>query len=330
MGQPSLERGVLLLADISGYTAYLAGAELEHAPMIASDLLNKVIGALTPLLRIGKLEGDAIFAHQGGPLTGPQLLDIVDAAYRAFRDRLRSVHTATRCSCSACGRAPELDLKLVVHYGEYIRQRIAGREELAGRDVILVHRLLKNSVVRSGSGTGYLLLTDACVEELGIDVGEAALIPHVEHYEHLGSVTVLVADLDARWQSRSGWERPNSPPLADHEAWLPAPPPTVWAHVAPGRTDECVTGLLDTLPEVVAWSPFNRLVLKFTRPDATMFQEVDLSEEGRGTRLRLLWYRGRRRPRAASWEMIGAEFADQSRRQLTELASIVGAPAPTW
>ena len=39
-----------------------------------------------------------------------------------------------------------LDVKFVVHHGEFIRQKMSGREELAGRDVILVHRLLKNDV----------------------------------------------------------------------------------------------------------------------------------------------------------------------------------------
>jgi Protein of unknown function (DUF2652) len=34
-----------------------------------------------------------------------------------------------------------LDVKFVVHHGEFIRQKMSGREELAGRDVILVHRL---------------------------------------------------------------------------------------------------------------------------------------------------------------------------------------------
>ena len=40
----------------------------------------------------------------------------------------------------------DLDFKFVVHHGEMVRQKIGAREELAGRDVILVHRLLKNTV----------------------------------------------------------------------------------------------------------------------------------------------------------------------------------------
>ena len=40
------ERGCLLLADISGYTAYLAWSELEHAQDVLADLVETVLGAL--------------------------------------------------------------------------------------------------------------------------------------------------------------------------------------------------------------------------------------------------------------------------------------------
>jgi hypothetical protein len=36
--------------------------------------------------------------------------------------------------------------RFVVHYGEMVKQKMGGREEHAGRDVIVVHRLLKNTV----------------------------------------------------------------------------------------------------------------------------------------------------------------------------------------
>ena len=42
----------------------------------------------------------------------------------------------------------DLDFKFVAHHGEMVKQKMGGREELAGRDVILVHRLLKNTVER--------------------------------------------------------------------------------------------------------------------------------------------------------------------------------------
>ena len=38
------EPAFLLIADISGYTSYLAGAELDHAQDILADLMTTVVG----------------------------------------------------------------------------------------------------------------------------------------------------------------------------------------------------------------------------------------------------------------------------------------------
>src|SRR3970040_1282285 len=57
------ERGSLVLTDISGYTSYLLGTELEHAQDVLTDLMGIVVQRLQPVLRVSKLEGDAIFAY---------------------------------------------------------------------------------------------------------------------------------------------------------------------------------------------------------------------------------------------------------------------------
>jgi hypothetical protein len=41
-----------------------------------------------------------------------------------------------------------------------VKQKMGGREELAGRDVILVHRLLKNAVSEKVGGRAYPLYSD--------------------------------------------------------------------------------------------------------------------------------------------------------------------------
>ncbi len=62
----------------------------------------------------------------------------------------------------------DLDLKFVCHHGEFIKQKMSGRDELAGRDVILVHRLLKNSVVERFGGSAYALYSDSCIQALAV------------------------------------------------------------------------------------------------------------------------------------------------------------------
>ncbi len=137
-----------LIADISGYTGYLADVELDHAQDILADLIGAVVSALRPNFRLAKLEGDAAFTFATvDRIDGSMLLDTIERCYFGFRRRRRDVRQATSCECNACARIPDLDLKFVVHHGEAIIQKVAGRQELLGSDVIVVHRLLKNEVV---------------------------------------------------------------------------------------------------------------------------------------------------------------------------------------
>ena len=58
--------GYLLLADISGYTAFLTGTELEHAQAIIHELTTLIRDRLAPPMRFVKLEGDE--PPGGGPV----------------------------------------------------------------------------------------------------------------------------------------------------------------------------------------------------------------------------------------------------------------------
>ena len=57
------ESGYLMIADLTGYTAYLSSSDLEHAPTIAGDLLETIVGRLEPPFRLAKFEGDAAFLY---------------------------------------------------------------------------------------------------------------------------------------------------------------------------------------------------------------------------------------------------------------------------
>ena len=95
------EQGFLLIADLTGYTAYLSRGELEHAPVIAGDLIETVVGRLEPPFRLAKLEGDAAFlSMEDGRADASLVIDAIEAAYLAFRRRLRSIRGATACSTS--------------------------------------------------------------------------------------------------------------------------------------------------------------------------------------------------------------------------------------
>ncbi|MDR7523281.1 MAG: DUF2652 domain-containing protein [Armatimonadota bacterium] len=229
------EQGCLVIADVSGYTGYLAGTELDHAQDLLADLIGTVVGAFQPVLRLAKLEGDAAFAYAPSDrVDGTMLLDTIEGRYFAFRRRLRDIRHATTCQCNACRMIPLLDLKFLAHDGTFIRQRIAGREELAGPDVILVHRLLKNSVTEALGVRGYAVFTPACVATIGIDPLSLGMRQHSETYEHMGNVTGYVQDPERRWREEQEHRRvvvePGDAVLVIDFAF-PAPPPVVWEYL---------------------------------------------------------------------------------------------------
>jgi hypothetical protein len=130
----------------------------EHAQDIIADVMDTMVRRLRPPFRLAKFEGDAAFFYAvADKVDGSVLQDAVEAAYFAFRKRLRNISQATSCACNACSRMQDLDLKFVCHHGEFIKQRMSGRDELAGRDVVLVHRLLKNGVNERLGGHAYAL-----------------------------------------------------------------------------------------------------------------------------------------------------------------------------
>jgi hypothetical protein len=187
------EDGVLVLADISGFTEFVTATALEHGPPIIAALLEEVMRQLSPPLEIQEVEGDAVFALGPDRVLAPRanLLDVLDHAFVAFRQRQRELQADESCGCNACRNVGRLDLKIVAHHGRFLRQLVGGRGQVAGADVILAHRLLKNGVAQK---RGYLLLTQAALEWIGIEAAGPGLAGHVERYEHLGDVRYFVRD----------------------------------------------------------------------------------------------------------------------------------------
>src|ERR1700716_1572396 len=95
----TVRQGCLVLADISGYSAYLAGVELEHSHDILADLLGVVADGLCPPLRLAKLEGDAVFCvtPPRGALDGQTLLGRLSRR----TSRSRAAGAQSRCRRAA-------------------------------------------------------------------------------------------------------------------------------------------------------------------------------------------------------------------------------------
>jgi hypothetical protein len=187
------EDGALVLADISGFTAFVTATELEHGPPIIAALLDEVMRQLSPPLEIQEVEGEAVFALGPDHLLVPRakLLNALDEAFAAFRNRQRELEADESCSCKACRSVGSLDLKIVVHHGRFLRQLVGGRGQVAGANVILAHQLLKNDLGKRA----YLQFTEAALQWMGLDAMRPDLAVHVERYEHLGDVRCFVREL---------------------------------------------------------------------------------------------------------------------------------------
>jgi hypothetical protein len=194
------QTGYLVLADISGYTSFVAQTEIEHADFALSCLLETIIEKLSSLLTISKLEGDAVFAYieENKLEEAKSLLELVDNTYLAFRDRAEELYSKATCPCRACRSVPTLDLKFMVHHGDFILQQVAGIKDLLGTDVNLIHRLSKNHVAESTGWKGYALFTNQGLEHMQTD--KASFVQQTESYEHLGEVETYVMDMHIRYE----------------------------------------------------------------------------------------------------------------------------------
>jgi len=190
----------MVIADISGYTSFVAGTELEHSHEILSDLLETICEKIESVLTLHKLEGDAVFAYipESKITRGETILELMESTYVTFRDRQVSMKRATTCTCNACRNIPTLDLKFIAHHGDYIIQQVRDIREMVGSDVNLIHRLLKNHLTESTGWRAYMMFTDTCLDHLKLNLENTHV--QMEEYEHLGEVKTYNINLHQRYQ----------------------------------------------------------------------------------------------------------------------------------
>jgi hypothetical protein len=173
-----VDRGLIVLGDVSGYTEFIATTELEHSREILAELLGTLCERAPGNLRIAQLEGDAVFWLSDE--LGAGLVECLKEKFVEFHRRLRFMTMATTCLCRACASVGSLTLKFIVHRGEFVQQRVGGSDHFVGSDIVLAHRLLKNNV----PSHEYILLTEPALAAV---TAEGALA-HTERLEHLGTV----------------------------------------------------------------------------------------------------------------------------------------------
>jgi len=313
------QRGFILIADITGYTAYLNDSELEHAQGTLTDLLELLIEHTRSPLIISRLEGDAVISYgfEAGFVSGQTFLETIENTYVDFRKAIELMVLNNSCQCNACANVSALDLKFFVHFGSFVLQKIGDHDELLGTDVNLIHRLLKNSVTADTGIRAYLLCTDAAVTALGFDDPGSSMVHHTETVADLGEASMWITDMQPVYEARATDDRIVFDPgevLGTLEVDSVLPPQVVWDYlsdpefrkllvgsdrleitdrkagrIAAGSSYQCFHGD-SVFPQVVLeWEPFERMVvemaLELPGGSSSMVFDYQLTPIDRGTNL---------------------------------------------
>ncbi len=189
--RPSTHKALLVIADISGFTQFMKSHEnaSSDAMQVVVELLKAVISAAAPPLKLAEVEGDALFFYalcQENGDHAQELAAVKKQVLSFFYAFDRTLHRL--CALHSCARnAQKLRLKVIIHAGEVALEHIYGFDKLFGMDVILAHRLLKNSVPLQE----YVLMTEAAYNWLG-DFQQLDTERQTEYCEGIGVVDTVI------------------------------------------------------------------------------------------------------------------------------------------
>jgi uncharacterized protein YndB with AHSA1/START domain len=344
-----------LVADISGYTGYLASVELDHSRDIISDLLGTIVTALQPNFRLSRIEGDGAFVFAvGATIDGSMLLDTIERCYFGFRRRRRDVHQATTCECDACRRIPNLDLKFVVHHGPALLQEVADHQELHGLDAIVVHRLTKNRVVEELGMSAYALISQRCIDASDIEPAPLGMREHMESYDQIGDVPVWVLDLERRWREEDERVRVLVTPdeaILDISVPTAVPPQVAWQFLtAPGQrmswqpwvtevtikkatggrrgvgsSNHCMHGKNSVIEEILDWRPYDyvtdRTILETPNGPVRLLHTIEFEPETSGTTIHFRFAAPETAREIAAVVEIGPAYGEALRAQIPLLTA---------
>jgi hypothetical protein len=142
------QNGIFFLPDISGFTEFVNKTEISHSKHIIKELIELIISLSPDVFDVVEIEGDAVFlVTEEENIALEELFHAIEHMYIQFHDHLKLFESKRICPCGACSTASNLTVKFVVHVGELDYLQIKGEKKPYGPDVILAHRLLKNSIM---------------------------------------------------------------------------------------------------------------------------------------------------------------------------------------
>lgn len=185
----------ILIPDISGFTEFMSTTELSHSSHAINILIDAMVSAVGEEYEISNIEGDAVLMVKKGPAPSKkEILDTCLNIFNAFHFRRKWLQQHAICPCKACREIGSLKLKFVAHHGLLDEMKIGHFVTVSGTEVIIAHRLLKNSV----PSHEYLLLTEQLLHQAADSPGAIELewVHSSEEYSSIGKVNYRFALLD--------------------------------------------------------------------------------------------------------------------------------------
>ncbi len=186
---------LIYIPDINGFTAYISRTDIRIAKKVIPALLETIIEQNELGLKLVEIQGDAILFYRiGDPPTPFEMVSQSKRIFSAFTEKLEEL--SNLFPEEAMSLPDSLGIKILAHYGKIAITKIRGNVRLIGEDVIIAHRLLKNSV----SADEYLLLTEQYTsrfeeDELDKVFAFGELLHGQDEYEHIGVVNYRYASL---------------------------------------------------------------------------------------------------------------------------------------
>ncbi len=186
--QMEIKPVALVLVEISAGASFTSRQDpgLRRTEQMIAELLKAVVDSAHRPLTLNKLEGDVAFlyaiANNGDITVARNVAWQAQGFFKVFEAKAQALadddtHETIR----------SLRFRVLLHFGQAAFKNIGQFDEIAGEEVILIHRLLKNSV----SAQEYILMTER-FQQLsgGLDArtGETRL----EMAEGLGEIPVWV------------------------------------------------------------------------------------------------------------------------------------------
>ena len=153
---------LIFIPDISGFSKFVNETDVIHSQHIIEELLEILIDANEMNLQLSEIEGDAILFYKSESADSfKDLLNQVRSMYTNFHSHLKRYEHDRICQCGACSTANMLKLKFVIAYGDVGISKIKNHRKLFGKEVVVAHRLLKNSITPDE----YVLITDEALHK---------------------------------------------------------------------------------------------------------------------------------------------------------------------